>query len=75
MNWLALVLAGLSATTGFPPHVMAMIQIGILMVFASIGFAGTFRLFLIWSLVLLGALRRLADDAAPTSRTSAGSTR
>lgn len=49
MNWLALALAGLHATTGFPPHVMAMIQIAVLMVFASIGFAGTFRLFLIWA--------------------------
>ena len=54
MKWVALVLANLSATTGFPPHVMAMIQMGILMVFASIGFAGTFRLFLVWSALVLG---------------------
>jgi class 3 adenylate cyclase len=54
MKWLALVLAGLSAFTGFPPHVMAMVQMGILMVFASVGFAGTFRLFLIWSFAVLG---------------------
>lgn len=54
MEWVTLVLAGLSATTGFPPHVMAMIQMGMLMVFASIGFAGTFRLFLIWSALTLG---------------------
>ncbi len=54
MTWVTLVLADLSATTGFPPHVMAMIQMGMLMVFASIGFAGTFRLFLIWSALLLG---------------------
>jgi len=53
MKWLALVLAGLSAFTGFPPHVMAMVQMGILMIFASVGFAGTFRLFLIWSVALL----------------------
>jgi adenylate cyclase len=53
MKWLALVLAGLAAFTGFPPHVMAMVQMGILMVFASVGFAGTFRLFLIWSLTVL----------------------
>jgi len=53
MKWLALVLAGLAAFTGFPPHVMAMVQMGILMVFASVGFAGTFRLFLIWSLAVL----------------------
>jgi len=54
MKWLALVLAGVAASTGFPPHVMAMIQMGILMVFASVGFAGTFRLFAIWSAAVLG---------------------
>ena len=53
MKWLALVLAGLAAFTGFPPHVMAMVQMGILMVFASVGFAGTFRLFLVWSFAVL----------------------
>ena len=53
MKWLALVLAGLSAVTGFPPHVMAMAQMAITMVFASVGFAGTFRLFLIWSFAVL----------------------
>jgi class 3 adenylate cyclase len=53
MKWLALVLAGLAAFTGFPPHVMAMVQMAILVVFASVGFAGTFRLFLIWALAVL----------------------
>lgn len=53
MTWLAVVLAGLSAFTGFPPHVMVMVQLAILMVFASVGFAGTFRLYLGWSLVLM----------------------
>ena len=53
MKWLALVLAGLATHTGFPPHVMAMVQMAILVVFASVGFAGTFRLFLIWALVVL----------------------
>src|SRR6185295_4392384 len=53
MKWLALVLAGLSAFTGFPPHVMAMVQAGILVVFASVGFAGTFRLFLLWAFAVL----------------------
>ena len=52
MKWLALVLAGLAEWTGFPPHVMAMVQMAILVVFASVGFAGTFRLFLLWSLSL-----------------------
>jgi class 3 adenylate cyclase len=54
MKWLALVLAGLAPYTGFPPHVMAMVQMAILVVFASVGFAGTFRLFLIWALALFG---------------------
>ena len=54
MKWLALVLAGLSSFTGFPPHVMAMAQMAILVIFASVGFAGTFRLFLIWALALFG---------------------
>jgi class 3 adenylate cyclase len=53
MKWLALVLAGLSSVTGFPPHVMAMTQMAITMIFASVGFAGTFRLFLIWSFGVL----------------------
>jgi len=53
MKWLAIVLAGLAPYTGFPPHVMAMVQMGILMVFASVGFAGTFRLFLGWSFAVL----------------------
>src|SRR4051812_31175347 len=53
MKWLALVLAGLAAFTGFPPHVMALVQMAILMVFASVGFAGTFRLFLGWSFAVL----------------------
>jgi adenylate cyclase len=53
MKWLALVLAGMAAFTGFPPHVMAMVQMAILIVFASVGFAGTFRYFLGWSLAVL----------------------
>ena len=53
MKWLAIVLAGLAPHTGFPPHVMAMIQMAILMVFASVGFAGTFRLFAIWAVAVL----------------------
>jgi adenylate cyclase len=53
MKWLAIVLAGLAPLTGFPPHVMAMVQIGILMIFASVGFAATFRLFLLWSAAVL----------------------
>jgi class 3 adenylate cyclase len=53
MKWVALVLAGLAPYTGFPPHLMAMVQMGILVIFASVGFAGTFRLFLIWAFAVL----------------------
>jgi len=53
MKALTLALAGQAAVTGFPPHVMALVQMGILVVFASVGFAGTFRLFLLWSLAVL----------------------
>ncbi|MBV9882044.1 MAG: hypothetical protein JO276_03465 [Sphingomonadaceae bacterium] len=53
MIWLALVLAELAPFTGFPPHVMVMVQLAILVVFASVGFAGTFRLFLPWALAIL----------------------
>jgi class 3 adenylate cyclase len=55
MAWLAVVLAGLAPWTGFPPHVMMMVQMAILVIFASVGFAGTFRLFLAWALVLLAS--------------------
>ncbi len=54
MKALALVLASLSPITGIPPHAMAMIQMGILVVFASVGFAATFRLFLLWAFLVLG---------------------
>jgi len=50
MKTLALALAGLSEFTGFAPHVMAMVQMAILVVFASVGFVGTFRLFVVWAL-------------------------
>src|SRR5690349_9112850 len=38
MKFLALVLADLSPITGIPPHAMAMIQMSILVVFASVAF-------------------------------------
>lgn len=53
MKGLALALAGVSEFTGFAPHVMAMVQMAILVVFASVGFVGTFRLFAAWALVVL----------------------
>lgn len=48
MAWLTKTLADQAAVTGFPPHVMAMVQMAILVVFASLAFAGTARLYLIW---------------------------
>lgn len=53
MKALTLALAGQAAITGFSPHVMALVQMGILVVFASIGFAATFRLFVGWALAVL----------------------
>jgi adenylate cyclase len=53
MKALTLALAAQASVTGFPPHAMALVQMGILMVFASVGFAGTFRLFLLWSVAVL----------------------
>src|SRR5688572_19586898 len=38
MKGLALALASVSTFTGFAPHVMAMVQMAILVVFASVGF-------------------------------------
>ena len=55
MKALTLALAGQSAITGFPPHVMALVQMGILVVFASVGFAGTFRLYVVWAAGVLAA--------------------
>jgi adenylate cyclase len=53
MMALALALAAQAAITGFPPHAMVLVQMAIIVVFASVGFAGTFRLFLIWAFGLL----------------------
>ena len=53
MVMLALALAGEAAVTGLPPQAMMLVQMGILVVFASVGFAGTFRLFLAWAVTLL----------------------
>lgn len=70
MDALALALAGQSAVTGFPPHLMALVQMGILVVFASVGFAGTFRLFLIWGAAVfaLFAFWLLAREMSSISR-------
>ena len=70
MMALALALAAQAQITGFPAHVMAMVQVAILVVFASVGFAGTFRLFLLWALALLGAfgLWLATRDVAPIAK-------
>jgi class 3 adenylate cyclase len=70
MKWLTIVLAGQAAVTGFPPQVMALVQMGILVVFASIGFAGTFRLFLIWSAAVLAIFAGwlASEDFSPISK-------
>ena len=67
MKALTLALIGQSEVTGFAPHAMAVVQMGILVVFASVGFAGTFRLFLLWSagaLVVFSAWLAFTDIAA-----------
>lgn len=54
MTALTSVLAKQAAVTGFPPFAMALVQMGILVVFASIGFVGTVRLFFLWAGAVLG---------------------
>jgi adenylate cyclase len=49
MAALTKTLADQAAVTGFPSFAMALVQMGILVVFASLGFAGTVRLFFLWS--------------------------
>lgn len=71
MKALALVLADLAPVTGIPPHAMAMVQMGILVVFASVGFAATFRLFLLWAfavLALFAAWLMTLPDVADITR-------
>jgi class 3 adenylate cyclase len=53
MKGLTLALAAQAEITGFPPQVMALVQMGILMVFASVAFAGTLRYFFAWSVAVL----------------------
>jgi class 3 adenylate cyclase len=54
MAALGLALAAQADVTGFPPAAMVMVQMAIMVVFASVGFAGTFRLFLLWAAAVLG---------------------
>jgi adenylate cyclase len=55
MAWLTKTLADQAAVTGFPPHVMAMVQMAILVIFASLAFAGTVGLFFAWAAAVLAA--------------------
>ena len=70
MMGLTFVLAAQTAVTGFPPHVMALVQMGILVVFASVGFAATFRLYLVWAFAVLAlfALWLSAQDISDISK-------
>ncbi len=49
-------LADVAAVTGIPAVSMGLAQKGILVVFASIAFAGNFRLYLLWNLAVLAVL-------------------
>lgn len=49
-------LADVAVITGIPAVSMGLAQKGILVVFASIAFAGNFRLYLLWNLAVLGVL-------------------
>lgn len=53
-KWLSVVLADLAPITGIRAHAMAAIQMAILVVFASVGFAATFYLFVAWAMTVLG---------------------
>lgn len=67
MKGLTLALAGQAAITGFPPHTMALVQMGILMVFASVAFSAAVRLFFLWSLAVLAVFALwLATRHIPT---------
>jgi class 3 adenylate cyclase len=55
MAWLTKTLMDQSAVTGFPPHVMAMVQMAIVVIFASLAFAGTAGLYFLWAAGVLAA--------------------
>jgi class 3 adenylate cyclase len=56
MAGLVKALADVAAVTGIPAVSMGLAQKGILVVFASIAFAGNFRLYLLWNLAVFGVL-------------------
>jgi adenylate cyclase len=56
MAMLVNALGDVAAVTGIPAVSMGLAQKGILVVFASIAFAGNFRLYLLWNLAVLAIL-------------------
>jgi class 3 adenylate cyclase len=70
MKALTLALAGQAAITGFPPQAMALVQMGILMVFASVAFSAAVRLFFCWSIAVLAifAAWLATRDTSPISK-------
>ena len=70
MAWLTKTLMDQAAVTGFPPHVMAMVQMAILVVFASLAFAGTVRLFFLWAAAAAGlfAVWLIGLDVPPIAK-------
>jgi hypothetical protein len=70
MKALTLALAGQAAITGFPPQAMALVQMGILMVFASVAFSAAVRLFFLWSIAVLAifAVWLATRDTLPISK-------
>jgi len=70
MKWLTIVLAGQAAVTGFPAQAMALVQMGIIVVFASVAFAGTVRFFFLYSFLVLAAfaLWLATRDFTPISK-------
>jgi adenylate cyclase len=70
MVWLTKTLADQAAITGFPPQLMAMVQMAILVIFASLAFAGTVTLFLVWAVGVLAAFGAwlFSLDISPISK-------
>jgi adenylate cyclase len=70
MKALTLALAAQAAITGFPPQAMALVQMGILMVFASVAFSAAVRLFFAWSAAVLAifAIWLWAQPFSPISK-------
>jgi adenylate cyclase len=70
MKWLTIVLANQAAVTGFAPQAMALVQMGILVVFASVAFAATVRFFFLWAFAVLAVFAAwlATGDFSPISK-------